>query len=169
MSPAAVTGKLPGMSLSIRPATAEDAATVVAMVAALCRHDGAPESELDEATFQADGFGPEAGFTALIAERDGRALGFAAYTRAYVVEWASRGCYLLQLWVEEEARDQGVGKALVAAVCQAGKAAGAEFLAWNTAVSNASAERFYRRLGGEIHDIRSWSLSGADFEALAAD
>lgn len=142
---------------------------MVAMVAALCRHDGAPDSELDEATFKADGFGPDAGFTTLIAERDGHALGFAAYTRAYVVEWASRGCYLLQLWVEPEARGQGVGKALVEAVSRAGKAAGAEFLAWNTVSSNASAERFYRSLGAETHDILSWSATGEAFEALARE
>ena len=157
------------MAVTIRSASEDDAETVVAMVAALCRHDGLPEPAFDADDFQTDGFGPEAGFTTLIAEQDGRPVGFAAYTNAYVFEWAARGCYLLQLWVEDDARGQGIGRALLKAVCRAAKARGADFLAWNTMSANAEAQRFYRGLGAETHDILSWSATGEAFDALATE
>ena len=157
------------MSLLIRPTQPEDAPTVVAMVTALSEHDQETGLVFDEEAFRRHGFGSEADFTALLAELDGEVVGFAAFTRAFVFEWAVRGAYLLQLWVEEPARGQGVGEALLRAVCREGKARGAEFLAWNTASVNKGAEAFYRKLGAETHDILSWSATGELFEKLAAD
>ena len=55
----------------------------------------------------------------MIAERDGRPVGYALFYRAYATEHAERGLYLQDLYVVPEAHRQGTGRALMAAVARA--------------------------------------------------
>ena len=155
------------MDVVIRASRPEDAAAVVALVHALAHHHEEAPPPFGVEDFHKEGFGPEAGFSCLVAERESRLLGFAAFTRAYVLEWAQRGGFLLALYVEDAARGEGIGKALVAETCRVVQARGARFLAWNTIGGNEEAEAFYRRLGAETHDLKSWSATGEAFTKLA--
>jgi len=155
------------MALTIRPAEPDDAECVVAMIRALSRHDGEPNPGLTEEDFRRDGFGPERNFWTLIAELDGQPVGCAAYNRAYSLEWAAQGCYLLDLYVNESVRRHGVGRALVEAVCRAARERGASFLAWSMARSNVEATAFYNKLGAQTHDVVFWTASGDLFAELA--
>ena len=155
------------MAITIRPAEPDDAECVVAMIRALSRHDGEPHPSLTEDDFRRDGFGPEPAFWALIAELDGQPVGCAAYNRAYSLEWAAHGCYLLDLYVTEEVRRQGVGRALMEAVCRDARGMGAIFLAWSMARRNVEGSGFYEKLGADTHDVVFWTASGDLFFELA--
>jgi GNAT superfamily N-acetyltransferase len=52
-------------------------------------------------------------------------------------------CYLQDLYVGEAARGSGIGRALIAAVVDAAREAGAARVYWNTHESNAVARRLY--------------------------
>ena len=155
------------MALTIRPAEPDDAEGVVAMIRALAQHDGEPNPGLIEEDFRRDGFGPQRHFWTLIAELDGRTVGCAAYNRAYSLEWAAQGCYLLDLYVDESVRRNGVGRALIEAVCRAARAQGASFLAWSMARSNVEATAFYEKLGAQTHDVVFWTAAGDLFAELS--
>ena len=64
-------------------------------------------------TLARDGFGENPQFAALIAERDGKPVGFALYTFNYSVWTAARGIFIEDIWVMPEERRGGVARALM--------------------------------------------------------
>jgi ribosomal protein S18 acetylase RimI-like enzyme len=151
-------------SLTIRPATLADADTLARFARALEREEGKPEAALTAAHVRAEGFGLRRRFWALIAERDGKPVGFALVFPAYATETAERGCYVQDLYIVPEARRQGVGRALMAAVARASAEDGGRYLFWNVRLDNAGAQAFYRALGATVEPTVTMSLEG---EALA--
>lgn len=80
---------------------------------------------------------------ALVADQEGRLIGFAHYL-LHRSTWARLCyCYLEDLFVEEKIRGGGVGRALIAAVEAAARDAGASRLYWMTHQSNARAQLLY--------------------------
>jgi GNAT superfamily N-acetyltransferase len=80
---------------------------------------------------------------ALVAERDGRLLGLAHYLFHRHTAMAGLICYLQDLFTSEEARGQGVGRALINAVYDRARAAGSTRVYWQTHETNAVAQRLY--------------------------
>ena len=157
----------------VRPAVAEDGAAVVRLVRALAAFENAPPEtvELDAAAFRAQGFpppgGPPAAFECLIAELDGRAVGFALYFANFST-WTGRpGLYVEDLFVEEAARGHGLGRALMAAIAARARDRGGRrvdlwVLHWNPA------RDFYHGLGfGHMSDWLPYRLTGPALKALA--
>jgi GNAT superfamily N-acetyltransferase len=80
---------------------------------------------------------------ALVAERDGELIGFTHYLFQRSTWLLNSQCYLQDLYVGEATRGGGVGRALIAAVVDAAKEAGAARVSWNTHETNAVARRLY--------------------------
>jgi GNAT superfamily N-acetyltransferase len=80
---------------------------------------------------------------ALVAERDGGLIGFSHYLFQRSTWLLHPQCYLQDLYVEEERRGGGVGRALIGAVVGAAKEAGAVRVFWNTHETNAVARKLY--------------------------
>jgi GNAT superfamily N-acetyltransferase len=80
---------------------------------------------------------------ALVAERDGELIGFTHYLFQRSTWLLNSQCYLQDLYVGEATRGGGVGRALIAAVVDAAKEAGAARVFWNTHETNAVARRLY--------------------------
>jgi GNAT superfamily N-acetyltransferase len=80
---------------------------------------------------------------ALVAERDGMLLGLAHYLFHRSTILIEPTCYLQDLYTAEAARGAGIGRALIAAVYDAARAAGASRVYWQTHESNATAMRLY--------------------------
>lgn len=80
---------------------------------------------------------------ALVAEADGRLLGLAHYLFHRSTSMTANPCYLQDLFTVPEARGGGVGRALIAAVAERAKTAGAPRLYWHTHETNTTARRLY--------------------------
>ena len=93
----------------------------------------------------------------LLAWSDGQAVGLVHYL-FHAHCWKPAGiCYLQDLYVTEQARAQGAGRALIEAVYHAADARAVPDVYWTTQDFNATARRLYDKIGQEtpfIKDVR---------------
>ncbi|MGH6904614.1 MAG: GNAT family N-acetyltransferase [Geminicoccaceae bacterium] len=146
------------MAVHVREAVPADAETIAALVHALSREEGHSAPALHASQVRAEGFGASPRFRVLIAERDGRPAGYALFFPAYDTDHAERGFYLQDLYVLPEARRQGIGRALMAAVARACAADGGCYVFWNARPRNRAALAFYRRIGARREPTVTLSL-----------
>ena len=97
--------------------------------------------------FRRDGFGQDAWFSGLLAERDGRPLGYLLYHFGYWSDAAAGALFVADLFVRVEARRQGVGKKLMAKAAQILRDRGGTAMLWSVWDRNSAAQAFYERLG----------------------
>ena len=99
-------------------------------------------------------------FGCLLAERDGRAVGYLTWVRCYGIWRGADYLNLDDLFVDESVRSLGVGAALMRRFGQlaAGQGVGAR---WEVQSDNLGARRFYARLGADQEDktIVRWSVA----------
>lgn len=76
---------------------------------------------------------------------DGRMVGIAHYL-FHAQTWSADCCYLQDLFTAEEARGQGVAKALIDSVAEAARARGAVKYYWLTKEDNLAARALYDRI-----------------------
>lgn len=155
--------------LTIRRATIEDAEALARLTRGLNAHQGDPVGNFDAAVARRDGFGDAPCWTALIAERDGLAVGYAMFHPAYDAPHAARGLYLQDLYVDDKERRRGVGRALMAAVAREARRAGCVFFWWTAKQWNSEALAFYRGLGAAAETVVAHALFGEAFDRLADD
>ena len=154
-------------AITVRPATVEDAATIVRLAHGLSLTDGGRASRLTEETCRRDGFGAEPAFRVLLAEIDGMVAGYALYISGYDTDRASRGVYLADLFVDPECRRYGVGRALMKAVARACSDLGGEWMFWSVLKRNRVARKFYKTLAPELSDVVLCAALGDSFDRLA--
>jgi GNAT superfamily N-acetyltransferase len=113
-------------------------------------------------------FGPSPVVEAILAEVDGRAVGFALYFTSFSTFLCKPGLFLEDVFVEPAHRGSGIGKALLkrlAAICVE---RGYGRFEWHVLDWNEPSIRFYESLGGTV--MREWWLvrvTGPQLEALA--
>lgn len=149
------------MGVVVRSASAADADILHRLMLGLAEHEGltafvavTPASLAHALSAQP----PRAAF--LLAELEGRPVGYVSWTRAYSIWRGEDYLNLDDLFVVEEARGAGVGEALMRAF--AGEAARDGLSGrWEVAADNHGAQRFYDRLGAELEGklIARWSGS----------
>ena len=124
---------------------------------------GSPEM-LREALF---GGGP--GLDGLVAEKDGRFVGYALFYPVFGSFRARWRLWLEDLYVEPSERGSGTGAALMAELSRVALARGFDTVDWEVLDWNEPAIRFYRGLGStEIAtDWLRYRLSGEALEAMA--
>ena len=76
---------------------------------------------------------------------DGRLVGITHYL-FHTGIWAQKACYLEDLFVDQGCRGRGVARALIEAVAQQARMAGAGRLYWLTHQQNATARSLYDRV-----------------------
>ena len=155
------------MAVQVRAAMAADAETIAAFAHALSLEEGHPAPALQARHVREEGFGASPRFQVLIAERDGQPAGYALYFPAYDTDDAERGLYLQDLYVVPEARRQGVGRALMAAVARACAADGGRYVFWNALPKNRAGLAFYRRIGARREPTVTLSLQSDALRRLA--
>ena len=162
-------------SLTVRPACPEDAALLLGLFGELAEYEHlehelkATEAQLREALF-----GERPAAEALIAERaasvgdpetKAEPLGYALFFPTFSSFLASAGVWLEDLFVREEHRGGGVGRALLGAVAARVQEHGGERLEWAALDWNEPALGFYRRIGAQT--MEEWITHRLDGEALA--
>jgi GNAT superfamily N-acetyltransferase len=136
-----------GEAISCRWAVAADYEAVKELSAQLASHIEEAPAAMPFEAFCASHLGPAAPMKLLVAERDGRVAGLAAWTVVQALYNAEAGLYLSDLVVDQGARGQGVGRALMETVKAWALAAGVRKLGWDVWHANTSAMAFYDGLG----------------------
>ncbi|WP_414409565.1 N-acetyltransferase family protein [Synechococcus sp. W65.1] len=117
--------------MEIRPARPEDAPALFNLICALAEYEKLSHLVTGSADLLRHHlFGPEAFASALLAEVEGQAVGFALYFRHFSTFLTRPGLYLEDLFVLPEFRGRGIGKALLARVAQEAVAKGYGRLEW---------------------------------------
>ena len=150
--------------IAVRFATAEDVATILALIRGLAQYERAPEAVVaTEDDLRRWGFGGERHFEAILAFLDGEAVGLALFHPRFSTWLGRPGMYLEDIYVTETARGRGVGRRLMARLAEIALERGwgrldFQVLDWNPA------RGFYRRLG--MSHLGEWLRYGADETAL---
>jgi GNAT superfamily N-acetyltransferase len=151
-------------AISVRFATRDDVGLLLRLIRDLARFERAPDAVVaTEENLLRFGFGPNPCFEALIASLNGEPAGTALFHSRFSTWLGRPTLYLEDLFVCEEARGRGVGRALMARLAAIALDRGwgridFHVLDWNPA------RDFYARLGME--HLREWLRYGAPEEAL---
>jgi GNAT superfamily N-acetyltransferase len=154
----------------IRPAGPEDASTIVRLIRELAAYEKLEDqARATEEDILRDGFGPTPRFECLLAEIEGRAMGFALFFHNYSTFEGRAGLYLEDIYIDPAARGSGLGRALMtrlARIAVERDCARFDFwvLHWNPA------RGFYHRMGFDhMSDWLPYRLDGSALHKLAAE
>jgi GNAT superfamily N-acetyltransferase len=160
-----------GAALALRPARADDAPLVLALVRELAEYERAPdECRATEAALRETLFGDAPQAEVVVAEwADAQGCapaGFALFFHNYSTWEARRGLYLEDLFVRPAFRGRGVGRALLEHLARLAVARGCGRFEWSVLDWNEPAIGFYRALGARPMD--GWTVMRVDGDALRA-
>jgi GNAT superfamily N-acetyltransferase len=131
--------------LNIRKAVKEDVPALLRLVFELAEFEKAPDSvEVTVSEMERDGFGPDAIFSAFVAEMDNKIVGMAHYYVKYST-WKGRAIYLDDIIVSERYRRQGIGGKLFEEVVKVCKKTGVRKMDWQVLTWNETAINFYKK------------------------
>lgn len=92
------------------------------------------------------------------ARRDGRLVGYACLYWHFSSLEAVESVLMNDLYVTEDARGGGVGRALIEASAEVARERGAPFVEWATAPDNHTAQRLYDSTGAKRSEWVSYEL-----------
>jgi len=153
----------------LRPARPADCGEIDRLIHELAVYEklahqkvGTPE-ELHRALF-----GERPACEAIVAERAGRAVGFALFFTTFSTFLCRPGIYLEDVFVEPAHRGLGIGKAILRHLAALAVERGCGRFEWRVLDWNEPSIRFYESLGGKV--LPEWELvrmTAPEFEALA--
>lgn len=118
-------------------------------------------AEIDEGrnrTFFRRFLGPSEDGLLLGARSEGRLVGYACLYWHFSSLEATECVLMNDLFVDESARGQGVGRALIEASAEVARERGAPFVEWSTAPDNHTAQRLYDSTGADRSEWFSYEL-----------
>ncbi len=144
---------------TIRPATLDDAESIMSMIAEFKTYlhalgDDYAFINFSIDNYRRDGFGEDPAFAALIAESDGLGMGYAIYAFEYSTDTGRRTYFSFTtcLFVPNNHRNRGVGENLMRRLSEICQSRGGDTVAWCVWHANETAIRFYRKMGAEASD-----------------
>ena len=143
--------------IALRPATPADVPTLLALIQGIAEYERlSHEVEASEALLREHGFGPRPIFEAILAERDGRAVGFALYFFSFSTFKARPTLYLEDLFVVPEERRGGIGSRLLTRLAQIAVERRCGRMEWSVLDWNTPARDLYFKLGAKAMD--EWTV-----------
>ncbi len=159
-----MSGKLT-QSVRIRPATPDDVAGILKMVAELAEFEDLTDQLVaTEADYQKSLFGPVPVAEALVAEQDGALIGYAIFFSTFSTFIGKAGIWLEDLYVRESFRHRGVGKNLLKALGKIAQERDAGRYEWCVLDWNQNAIDLYEQVGGEI--LEEWRTVRLDRKGI---
>jgi GNAT superfamily N-acetyltransferase len=155
----------------LRFATPDDAASVLRFIRALAEYENeAAAVEVTEAVLRQQLSAANPPFECLIAELDGEPVGFALFFHSYSTWTGKQGLWLEDLFVLPQARQHGVGTALLRRIAAIARARECGRLEWSVLDWNELAQGFYTGLGARLMtEWRICRVTGPGLEALALE
>ncbi|RDV24239.1 GNAT family N-acetyltransferase [Alteromonas aestuariivivens] len=156
--------------LHIRPATPEDAGQILDFILELAIYEKARhEVEATVEDIKASLFAPNATAHCVICEESGQAIGFAVYFYNYSTWQGRNGVYLEDLYVSQQHRGKGAGKALLHYLANHAVEHNCGRFEWSVLDWNTPAIEFYQSLGAKPKDEWiGYRLSGDALNQFAA-
>ena len=153
------------MTISIRPAIAEDLPLIASLIRALADYEKlSHEVRFDEAVLGQKLFGARPYAEVVIGELDGTPQGFALFFHNFSTFEGKPGIYLEDLFVKPEARGSGLGKALLSHLAALAIERDCARLEWWVLDWNEPSIGFYKSLGAKFMD--EWTVMRVDGKAL---
>jgi ribosomal protein S18 acetylase RimI-like enzyme len=153
--------------LELRRAGPKDAPELRRMLHGLMAQAGSSAQPIKVAALahHMSGFRPQ--IEAVIAAREGRAVGMVLFF-PWLSTWRGQlYLYVQDLYVEAAERGSGIGRELLAAAAREGRARGCRSLLLALKTSNTAAARFYKRLGFRcLEEERLWLMPPTALERL---
>lgn len=159
------------MNFRIRDAKPGDETGVAELILALAVYEKMAERcQATPALMREALFGPEPSCECVLAELDtGRIAGFALFHATFSTFLAKPGLWLEDIFVHDDLRGLGIGKALIAHGAKLCMARGYPRYEWCVLDWNAPSIAFYESLGAfEKKGWKTMRLDGAALAALAA-
>jgi GNAT superfamily N-acetyltransferase len=150
------TTQAPG-GLALRPATRADVPTILGLIRGIAEYERlAHEVEATEALLLEHGFGPRRIYEAILAERNGRAVGFALYFYSFSTFKARPTLYLEDLFVVPQERRGGIGSRLLTRLAQVAVERACGRMEWSVLDWNTPARDLYFKLGAKA--MEEWTV-----------
>ena len=151
--------------LHIRPAEPEDVALLLDLIRELADYEKAPqEAVATPELLRAALFGERPSAEAVIAEWQGEPAGFALFFHNFSTWLGKPGLYLEDLFVREDRRGRGIGKALLLHLARIARERGCGRMEWSVLDWNRPAIEFYEALGAKrqsewtVYRLDAWAL-----------
>ncbi|MFZ5895294.1 MAG: GNAT family N-acetyltransferase [Myxococcota bacterium] len=156
------TDSADSQSFSIRPVRAGDEIALFELIRELARFEHLEHRMTGSAEALRDHlFGPKPVAEALIAEVQQQPVGFALYFTTYSTFLTRPGLYLEDLFVLEQFRKFGIGKALISAVRDIALSRSCGRFEWSVLDWNENAIAFYERFGAKV--LPDWRICRIEF------
>lgn len=151
---------------TIRPVTPADCGEVLRLIRELAIYEKLEDQMVGtEAQLREALFGARPSCEALIAERGGRAVGFALFFTTFSTFLCKPGLYLEDLFVEPSSRGIGLGKALLVRLAALARDRGCGRFEWRVLDWNEPSIKFYESLGATL--MPTWILVRMTSGAIA--
>jgi GNAT superfamily N-acetyltransferase len=153
------------MSTSIRAATSADVGAMLALMRELAEFEKlthlfiATEDDLSDALF---GARPSA--EAIVAERDGKVIGYALFFHNYSTFLGRRGLYLEDLYVQPAERGSGLGSKMLRYLAALAVERQCGRFEWTVLDWNQPAIDFYQKMGATV--LPEWRIVRVTGDAL---
>jgi len=145
--------------IEIAPIAAEEFEQLVPLIAAYQRfYEVAEVDEERNRHFFRRFIAPSEDGLLLGARSEGRLVGYACLYWHFSSLEATECVLMNDLFVDESARGQGVGRALIEASAEVARERGAPFVEWSTAPDNHTAQHLYDSTGAERSEWFSYEL-----------
>ena len=153
------------MTVNIRPATPQDAALILRFIRELAEFEREPDAVKATEEGLAHALFDERSAEAVIAEQEGKPMGFALFFHNFSTWTGRKGLYLEDLYVTPEARGSGVGTALLRHLAGIALDRDCGRFEWAVLDWNTPAIDFYTAVGAESLD--EWRIRRVTGDALA--
>jgi len=155
--------------MSLRRAVRADVPEILRLIRALAEYEKLThEVVATEAALTETLFGARPAAEVLLAEEDGRAVGFALFFQNFSTFLGKPGIYLEDLFVDPAFRGRGIGRELLRAIARVAVERGCGRFEWAVLDWNEPAIGFYKSLGAKpMGDWTVMRLTGAALKELA--
>ncbi len=152
---------------TIRPALPSDTALILSLIRELAEFEKLSHEVIaTEESLKETLFGPQAVPEVLIAELNGKGVGFALFFHNFSTFLAKPGIYLEDLYVKPDFRSEGIGLKLLQAIARLALARNCGRLEWSVLDWNERAIAFYRRIGAKPQN--EWTVQRLTEQGIRA-
>ncbi|WP_046743125.1 GNAT family N-acetyltransferase [Kordia zhangzhouensis] len=152
------------MNYTIRKAVETDVDAIFRLITELAIFEKEPEAVIiTPEMLRNDGFGNIPKFHCFIAETPEKVVGIALVYMRYST-WKGEVLHLEDLIVNEEARGNGIGGALLKEVIMYGHELGVKRIGWEVLDWNTPAIEFYEHIGANV--MRDWHVVQLDEKGI---